>query len=157
MKFELIVVGKTKNIYLIEEIEKYRKRIERYTKFHISELLSVKNYRNISSLDLVKKEGDLILKNIELSDYVVLLDEKGKRYSSLDFSNKISSLMLSSKKKVVFLVGGAYGVSDLVYSRVDEKLSLSMMTFSHQMVRLFFMEQFYRSFTLLNNEPYHHQ
>ena len=104
-----------------------------------------------------QKEGDLILKNIESSDYVVLLDEKGKRYSSIDFSNKISSLMLSSKKKVVFLVGGAYGVSDLVYSRVDEKLSLSTMTFSHQMVRLFFMEQFYRSLTLLNNEPYHHQ
>lgn len=157
MEIEFIVIGKTNETYLIDGVEKYRKRINRYNKFHVLELSNIKKYKSLSSLEIIRKEGDLILQKIKPSDYVVLLDETGKNYSSIDFSKKISLLMLSTRRRLVFLVGGAYGVSESVYFRSNEILSLSKMTFSHQMVRLFFMEQLYRSFTLLNNEPYHHQ
>jgi 23S rRNA (pseudouridine1915-N3)-methyltransferase len=102
-------------------------------------------------------EGKLILNKLEISDYIILLDDKGKDFSSLQFSEKLTSLMHTGKKRLVFVVGGAYGVSNDIFSRCNERLSLSRMTFSHQMVRLFFVEQIYRAFTILNNEPYHHK
>ena len=105
----------------------------------------------------MKKEGALILKKIHPSDYLVLLDDKGKSFTSLKFSEKLQGWMLSGKKRLVFIVGGAYGLTDELYQRGDEILSLSRMTFSHQMVRLFFVEQIYRGYAILNNEPYHHE
>ena len=121
------------------------------------EIPNIKKSQNLSKIELAKKEGDLILKNIQKSDHLVLLDDKGKEYNSLKFSEKIQNWMLTSKKRIIFVVGGAYGFSKDIYHRADEKLSLSKMTFSHQMIRLFFIEQLYRGFSILNNEPYHHE
>ena len=157
MKIVLFVVGKTKEKYLLEGISKYQRRIMNYIKFDICELQNIKKTKNSSNFDLMKKEGDLILKKIQSSDYLILLDEKGKTFSSSSFANKIQSWMLSGKKRLVFVVGGAYGFSPTIYNRANERVSLSRLTFSHQMVRLFFVEQLYRGYTILNNEPYHNK
>ena len=157
MKIVLFVVGKTKEKYLLEGIYKYQRRIMNYINFEICEIPNIKNTKNISNSDLMKKEGDLILKKIQNSDYLILLDEKEKMFSSSSFAKKIQSWMLSGKKTIVFIIGGAYGFSQDVYNRANEKISLSRLTFSHQMVRLFFVEQLYRGYTILNNEPYHHE
>ena len=157
MKIVLITIGKTNEKYLIEGISLYQKRLKHYTSFEMIEIPNIKKAQNLSKLELMKKEGDLILKNIQNSDHLVLLDDKGKDYNSLKFSEKIQNWMLSGKKRIVFVVGGAYGFSEEVYQRGNEKLSLSKMTFSHQMVRLFFVEQLYRGYSILNNEPYHHE
>ena len=157
MKIVLFVVGKTKEKYLLEGIYQYQRRIMNYINFEICEIPNIKNTKNISNSDLMKKEGDLILNKIQNSDYLILLDEKEKMFSSSSFAKKIQSWMLSGKKKIVFVVGGAYGFSQDVYNRANEKISLSRLTFSHQMVRLFFVEQLYRGYTILNNEPYHHE
>ena len=157
MKIVLFVVGKTKEKYLLEGIYKYQRRIMNYINFEIYEIPNIKNTKNISNSDLMKKEGDLILKKIQNSDYLILLDEKEKMFSSSSFAKKIQSWMLSGKKTIVFVIGGAYGFSQDVYNRANEKISLSRLTFSHQMVRLFFVEQLYRGYTILNNEPYHHE
>tara|TARA_B100000287_G_scaffold295255_1_gene278541 strand:- start:389 stop:862 length:474 start_codon:yes stop_codon:yes gene_type:complete len=157
MKIVLFVVGKTKEKYLLEGIYKYQRRIMNYINFEICEIPNIKNTKNISNSDLMKKEGDLILNKIQNSDYLILLDEKEKMFSSSSFAKKIQSWMLSGKKTIVFVIGGAYGFSQDVYNRANEKISLSRLTFSHQMVRLFFVEQLYRGYTILNNEPYHHE
>lgn len=157
MKIVLITIGKTNEKYLIEGIEQYKKRLKHYTNFEMLEIPNLKNSKNLSERDLMKKEGELTLKNIQTSDHLVLLDDKGKDYTSLKFSEKIQNWMLIGKKRIVFVVGGAYGFSEEVYQRGNEKLSLSKMTFSHQMVRLFFVEQLYRGYSILNNEPYHHE
>ena len=157
MKIVLFVIGKTNEQYLIEGISKYQKRLQHYTQFEISEIPNIKNTKNFSNVELMRKEGELILKQLQSSDHLVLLDDKGKDSSSIKFSKKLQEWMLSGKKRLVFVVGGAYGLSDEVYQRGNEKLSLSKMTFSHQMVRLFFIEQIYRGYTILNNEPYHHE
>ena len=157
MKIVLFVVGKTKEKYLLEGIYQYQRRIMNYIKFEIYEIPNIKNTKNISNSDLMKKEGDLILNKIQNSDYLILLDEKEKMFSSSSFAKKIQSWMLSGKKTIVFVIGGAYGFSQDVYNRANEKISLSRLTFSHQMVRLFFVEQLYRGYTILNNEPYHHE
>ena len=157
MKIVLFVVGKTKEKYLLEGIYKYQRRIMNYINFEICEIPNIKNTKNISNSDLMKKEGDLILKKIQNSDYLILLDEKEKMFSSSSFAKKIQSWMLSGKKTIVFVIGGAYGFSQDIYNRANEKISLSRLTFSHQMVRLFFVEQLYRGYTILNNEPYHHE
>ena len=157
MKIVLFVVGKTKEKYLLEGIYQYQRRIMNYINFEICEIPNIKNTKNISNSDLMKKEGDLILKKIQNSDYLILLDEKEKMFSSSSFAKKIQSWMLSGKKTIVFVIGGAYGFSQDVYNRANEKISLSRLTFSHQMVRLFFVEQLYRGYTILNNEPYHHE
>ena len=141
MKIVLFVVGKTKEKYLLEGIYKYQRRIMNYINFEICEIPNIKNTKNISNSDLMKKEGDLILKKIQNSDYLILLDEKEKMFSSSSFAKKIQSWMLSGKKTIVFVIGGAYGFSQDVYNRANEKISLSRLTFSHQMVRLFFVEQ----------------
>ena len=157
MKIVLFVVGKTKEKYLLEGICQYQRRIMNYINFEIYEIPNIKNTKNISNSDLMKKEGDLILKKIQNSDYLILLDEKEKMFSSSSFAKRIQSWMLSGKKTIVFVIGGAYGFSQDVYNRANEKISLSRLTFSHQMVRLFFVEQLYRGYTILNNEPYHHE
>ena len=157
MKIVLLVVGKTSKQYLIDGISEYQKRLQHYIRFEILEIPNIKKAKNISNVELIKKEGKLILNTLHSSDYLVLLDEKGKGFTSLKFSQKLQGWMLSGKKRLVFVVGGAYGFSEEIYIRGDEKLSLSNMTFSHQMVRLFLVEQIYRGYTILNNEPYHHK
>jgi len=157
MKIVLITIGKTSEKYLIEGIYQYKNRLKRYTNFEMMEIPNIKNAKNLSESELMKKEGELILKKIQNSDHLVLLDDKGKDFTSTKFAQKLQQWMLSGKKRIVFVVGGAYGFSEEIYKRENEKLSLSKMTFSHQMVRLFFVEQIYRAFTILNNEPYHHE
>jgi 23S rRNA (pseudouridine1915-N3)-methyltransferase len=157
MKIVLLTIGKTSEKYLIEGIAQYQKRLKHYTQFEMLDILNIKNAKNFSNAELMKKEGELILKQLQSSDHLVLLDDKGKDFTSPKFSEKLQSWMLSGKKRLVFVVGGAYGFSEDIYARGNEKLSLSKMTFSHQMVRLFFVEQIYRGYTILNNEPYHHQ
>ena len=157
MKIVLVVVGKTNEKYLTEGISDYQKRLNHYTNFEIVEISNIKNAKNFSEKELIKKEGEMILKQINTSDYLVLLDDKGNVFSSPSFAEKLQQWMISGKKRLVFVVGGAYGLSQEVYHRGNEKLSLSKMTFSHQMVRLFFVEQLYRGYTILNNEPYHHK
>ena len=157
MKIVLVVVGKTNEKYLIEGISDYQKRLKHYINFEIVEILNIKNVKNFSEKQLIRKEGEMILKQINTSDYLVLLDDQGNDFSSPSFAEKLQQWMISGKKRLVFVVGGAYGFSQEVYDRGNEKLSLSRMTFSHQMVRLFFVEQLYRGYTILNNEPYHHK
>ena len=157
MKIVLLTIGKTNEEYLAEGINQYVKRLTHYTHFEMNEITNLKNAKNFSKAELMQKEGELILGYIKDSDHLVLLDDKGKDFSSPKFAQKLQGWMLSGKKRLVFVVGGAFGFSEAVYARGNEKLSLSKMTFSHQMVRLFFVEQIYRGYTILNNEPYHHQ
>ncbi|MFL2574605.1 MAG: 23S rRNA (pseudouridine(1915)-N(3))-methyltransferase RlmH [Flavobacteriales bacterium] len=157
MKIVLLTVGKTSQKNIEEEILLYSKRLSHYTDFELQEIPSLKISAKISKSELKKSEGQMVMKYLNSSDYVVLLDENGKSYSSIDFSKKIEKFMLNSFKRIVFVIGGAFGFSDELYSRCNEKVSLSNMTFSHQMVRLFFVEQLYRAFTIINNEKYHHQ
>ena len=131
-------VGKTNEKYLTEGISLYQNRLKHYTSFEIIEIPNIKKSQNFSKLELLKKEGNLILKNIKNSDHLVLLDDKGKEYNSINFSEKIQKWMIIGKKRIIFVVGGSYGFSENVYQRGNEKISLSKMTFSHQMVRLFF-------------------
>lgn len=157
MKIVLLTLGKTSQKNIKEEILLFSKRLSHYTDFELHEIPSLKRSTKISKSELKKSEGQMIMKYINSSDYVVLLDENGKSYSSIAFSNKIEKFRLNSFKRVVFVVGGAFGLSNELNSHCNEKVSLSNMTFSHQMVRLFFVEQLYRAFTIINNEKYHHQ
>ena len=157
MQTILYVVGKTNNHKLNELAEDYRKRIERYHRFDILTIPDIKNKGKLTKYLQKKREGELITDRIKQYDYLVLLDETGKQMDSLFFSNFINARMMGSQKRLIFLIGGPYGFSDSVYKRANEKISLSKMTFSHQMVRIFFLEQLYRANTILRNEPYHHQ
>lgn len=157
MKLELKVVGKTAFSYLDEGISIYEKRLRRYCDFKMTIIPDIKNAKNLTKAQIKKKEGELILKKIEPNHFVILLDDKGKMYSSLEFSNYLEQKLLPAGRNVIFIIGGAYGFSEEVYQRANTKLSLSKMTFSHQMVRLFFVEQLYRAYSILNNEPYHHE
>ena len=157
MKIVLLTIGKTKKSFLSEGIKKYLLKLKHYTNLESIEIDNVKFSKNISESELINKEAELLISKLSPSDYVILLDEKGRQYSSLEFSKKLNNWMIGSKKRLVFIVGGAYGVSKTVSSRVDEILSFSSMTFSHQMIRLFFLEQLYRAYTILNNNPYHHE
>jgi len=157
MKIKLIVVGKTDHRNLISLIEDYTQRLKFYIPFEMEIIPDIKRAKNMSEANLKKAEGDAILKQITPADDVILLDEKGKSFSSVGFSKFLQKKMNSGLKTLVFVIGGPYGFSDEVYNRANGKLSLSSMTFSHQMVRLFFVEQLYRAFTILRNEPYHHE
>lgn len=157
MQIKLLAVGKTDHSAIQSLIEEYAKRVNFNIKFDLEIIPDLKNTKNISEAIQKEKEGDLILKKISNSDDLILLDENGKQYSSLDFSEFIQKKMNSGLKQLIFVIGGPYGFSDAVYQRANGKLSLSKMTFSHQMVRVFFIEQIYRAFTILRNEPYHHQ
>jgi len=153
----MLLVGKTNDSRLISLMEDYTKRIKRYHRFDIQIIPEIKNKGKMNKNIQKQKEGLLIREQIKAGDWVVLLDEKGKSYDSIGFSQYIDQKKSSSHKRLVFVVGGPYGFSEAVYALAQEKIALSNMTFSHQMVRVFFLEQLYRANTLLNNEPYHHQ
>lgn len=157
MVVELIVVGRTTSAYLVTGIEEYLKRLKHYVRFSITVIPELRNAKNMREIQIKEAEGELILGNILQSDRVVLLDDKGRQPTSEQMSDWLQGIMNRGTRRLIFVVGGAYGFSDAVYNRADEKLSLSSLTFSHQMVRLIFVEQLYRSFTILNNEPYHHK
>jgi len=154
MKISLIVVGKTKDNALTGWIEDYAKRIKKFTSF---EIVLVKESSQLSDWNLqLQKESENLLKVIKPTDFVILLDEKGKTFSSEKFAAKITELQHKNTKHLVFIIGGAYGFDKTVYERANDKLALSEMTFTHQMVRVIFTEQLYRAFTIINKLPYHH-
>ena len=157
MKIKLIVVGKTNAKYLAEGEKEYEKRLSNYIKYEEIIIPDIKKSVKLSENELKKKEGQLILGKLENSDHVILLDDKGKLFSSIQFSEFLQQKMNSGLKSLVFVIGGAYGFSNEVYQRANSKLSLSIMTFSHQMVRLIFKEQLYRGFSILRGEKYHHK
>ncbi len=156
MKIKLISIGKTDNKALEGLIEQYIVRLKHYIKFEFLIIPDIKNRKKLSLAQQKTAEGILLLKNLQTSDFVVLLDENGTQFNSIDFSKFLSKKMLAGTKQLVFIIGGPYGFSNDVYQKANQKISLSKMTFSHQMVRLFFVEQLYRGFTILKNEPYHH-
>lgn len=156
MKISLFVVGKTNHNYLSPGIDDYTKRINHYISFNIQYIADAKNTKNLSQAQQKQAEGQNLLNAFDKSDYVVLLDERGKEFTSKDFSSFIEKKMQTVTKRLVFVVGGPYGFSEDVYQRANEKISLSKMTFPHDLIRLIFTEQLYRSFTIMNNEPYHH-
>lgn len=156
MRITLIAVGKTEDKYLIEGIEKYLSRLKHYINFNIVIIPDIKNTKNLSEAQQKSKEAEFISKQINPTDVVVLLDEKGKKHSSISFSEYLNKQMIGSVNNLVFIIGGPYGFDETIYKRSNTSVSLSDMTFSHQMVRLFFVEQLYRAFTILKNEPYHH-
>ena len=156
MKIKLIVVGKTDDKYIAEGIKKYFTRLKHYITFEYTELPDIKNSKNLSQDQQKKQEGEMLLKQLQAGDFVVLLDEKGKTFTSREFASYIEKKMISGTKRVVFIVGGPYGFSDEIYAKANDKISLSKMTFSHQIVRLIFFEQIYRAMTIIRNEPYHH-
>ena len=157
MKIKLIVVGKTSSRFLNDGEKEYEKRLKHYISFEQLVISNIKNGNKFSTNDLKNKEGDLILTKLDKKDLVILLDEKGKVYSSKEFAEFINNMTINSVKKLVFVVGGAFGFSDKVYKRANYKISLSKMTFSHQMIRLIFKEQLYRAYTILKGEKYHHE
>ena len=154
---KLIVIGKTKSKFLLDGENEYEKRLKHYCKFSEQIIPDIKNAGKLSIKELKEKEGRLILKSLKNNDYVILLDDKGLTLSSIEFSNFLNKKMVSSINELVFIIGGAFGFSKKLYEKADSKMSLSKMTFSHQMVRLFAIEQLYRGMTILKNQPYHHQ
>lgn len=157
MKITLMVVGKTVDKSLIQMIEDYVKRLKFYTDFEMVIIPNLKNNKNMPFDVQKEKEGEMILRSLNDSDDVILMDEHGKEFSSIEFASYIQKKMTSGLKRLVFIIGGPYGFSPAVYARAGGKISLSRMTFSHQMVRLIFTEQLYRAFTILKGEPYHHE
>ena len=157
MKIELLLTGKTDSAWIKEGAELYVNRLKHYTALSIKEIPELKKTAGLSVGQIKEREGELILKNIKESDYLILLDENGKHFSSEEFGQKIEKLSVRGIKCTVFVVGGAYGFSEELFSRANEKISLSKMTFSHQMVRVIFLEQLYRAYTIIKGEPYHHK
>lgn len=157
MKIELAVIGKSSIGYLKQGIDEYIKRLKHYVPFEIKYIDDIKNTKNISEDQQKRTEGAKILSLLDKSDFVVLLDEHGKEYTSIQYSSYIQKRMLSGAKKVVFVIGGPYGFSQEVYDRANDKISFSKMTFNHEMIRLIFTEQLYRAYTIINHEPYHHE
>ena len=156
MTIKLLAIGKTDDKELQSLIENYTKRLGHYIKFSLEIIPDIKNAKNLNEKQQKEREGELILAKLTNTDVMILLDENGKQYNSVEFSNYLQKHMNSGIKQLVFVIGGPYGFSETVYHKAQAKLSLSKMTFSHQMVRLFFVEQLYRGFTILRNEPYHH-
>lgn len=157
MKATLLCIGKTDENFVKTGIENYVKRLKHYIHFDISAIPDIKNAKHLTQDQQKIKEGELILKQIGNNDYIVLLDERGKAFRSMEFSKFLEQKMVGSVQHIVFIIGGPYGFSEEVYRRSNQQLSLSKMTFSHQMIRLFFVEQLYRAFTILRGEPYHHE
>lgn len=156
MKITLLVVGKTTDSHIEVLIQEYQKRLTHYVPFTLQVIPELKNTKALTSEQQKQAEGELILRTITPATDLILLDEHGKEYRSIEFADYVQKRM-SSGRDVVFVVGGPYGFSDAVYQRANGKISLSKMTFSHQMVRLFFVEQIYRAMTILRGEPYHHE
>lgn len=157
MTIKLLSIGKTDSKQLQQLIVGYENRLKHYVKFEFEIIPDVKNAKNLSEAQQKEKEGDLILKRLSNTDVLILLDENGKQHSSIDFANFLQKKMNAGIKQLVFVIGGPYGFGNQVLQKAREKVSLSKMTFSHQMVRLFVVEQIYRGFTILRNEPYHHR
>jgi len=157
MTIKLLTIGKTDNQHLQQLIEDYTKRLDFYIKFQFEIIPDLKKTKNLSEEQQKNKEGALILNKLKPTDILVLLDENGKQYDSVAFSNFLQKQMNSGIKQLVFVIGGPYGFSEALYQKARAKVSLSKMTFSHQMIRLFMVEQLYRAFTILRNEPYHHR
>jgi len=157
MKIKLLAIGKTDDKNLLQLIDEYQKRLNHYIKFEFELIPDLKNNRNLSEIQQKEKEGALILKRVTAADQLILLDERGHEFRSIEFSRFLQKKMNAGIKQLVFVIGGPYGFSDAVYQKAQGKVSLSKMTFSHQMIRLFMIEQFYRAFTILKGEPYHHE
>jgi len=157
MKIKLLTIGKTDSVALAQLIKKYQARLKHYIQFSLEIIPDLKNTKNLTKEVQKEKEGDLILSKISTSDRMVLLDENGTSFDSIEFSKFLQKQMNSGIKQLVFVIGGPYGFPEKIYEKSQRKISLSKMTFSHQMVRLFAVEQIYRGFTILKNEPYHHQ
>ncbi|WP_184545849.1 23S rRNA (pseudouridine(1915)-N(3))-methyltransferase RlmH [Mucilaginibacter sp. FT3.2] len=157
MKITFLTVGKTEDAYLKEGIDKYVKRLKHYTKLELVEINELKNTKALTADQQKSKEAELILKKITPLDFVILMDEKGSEYTSTQFAAYINKKEISTSANLIFIIGGPYGFDTSVYQRANDKISLSRMTFSHQMVRLFFVEQLYRAYTIMKGEPYHHE
>ena len=157
MKVALVLVGKTVNKHFVELIDEYAGRVKHYIGFDIITIPELKNTKSLSVDQQKQQEGELILKQLQAGDHVVLLDEHGKEFRSVEFSSYMEQKMQTVNKRLVFVIGGPYGFSPDVYAKANEKISLSKMTFSHQMVRLIFVEQLYRAMTIIRGEPYHHE
>ncbi len=157
MNIRLILVGKTEAQYLKQGIEQYRSRLVHYCKFSILEIPELKNAKALSREQIKEKEGELILKNIAAGEDVILLDEHGRQFTSLEWARHLEKKFLYSPRDITFVIGGSYGFSQGVYARATEMVSLSKMTFSHQLCRVVFLEQLYRIFTIIKGEPYHHE
>ena len=157
VKILVLAIGKTDEQWVHDALFKYSKRLQHYLPFEFEVIPDLKNTKNLSEAQQKEKEGALILKMLKPTDIVFLLDEKGKEYRSLEFAKYLQQQMNSSVKRLVFIIGGPYGFSPELYAKAQGKLSLSKMTFSHQMIRPFFIEQLYRAMTILKNEPYHHE
>lgn len=157
MQITVIAIGKTDRTELEQLMAVYTKRLNHYVKFEIVLIPDIRNRKNLSEDQQREKEGELLLAQLGPTDTLVLMDERGTQYSSMDFAQYLQKKMNSGIKNLVLAIGGPYGFSEAVYARSTGKIGLSKMTFSHQMVRLFLLEQLYRAFTILRNEPYHHQ
>jgi 23S rRNA (pseudouridine1915-N3)-methyltransferase len=157
MNIKLIAIGKTDHPSLQILMDDYIKRLSFYIKFDLEIIPDLKNVKNLSEIQQKEKEGEIILSKLSVTDQLILLDENGKDFSSVLFSEELQKKMNSGIKTLAFVIGGPYGFSEEIYKKAQGKIALSKMTFSHQMVRLFFIEQLYRGFTILRNEPYHHQ
>lgn len=156
MKITLLAIGKTNAKYLQEGIEQYTKRLSHYIPFKLKILPDVKTTKALTTDKQKEMEGEMFMSAIQQGDWVTLLDERGKEFTSRDFASYIDKKMITIPKNLIFIIGGPYGFSNAMYDRANEKLSLSKMTFSHEMIRLFFVEQIYRAMTILKGEPYHH-
>jgi len=157
MRITLLTVGKTDIAWVKAGLDMYVSRISHYVPFVTDEIPELKNVASLSREQIKEKEGALLLRHVKPSDYVVLLDEHGRKFRSLEFASWLEDRMSRAGANIIFIIGGAYGFSDEVYSRADFRISLSDMTFSHQMVRTIFAEQLYRAFTIIRGEPYHHE
>ena len=157
MEIKLITVGKTDVQWVREGLELYASRLKHYIPFSVVEIPELKKVSALSRQQIMQKEGELILKHLSPGDHLILLDEHGREFRSMEFAEHLEHLLSMGGKNLVFVVGGAFGFSDAVYARAHSKISLSRMTFSHQMVRIIFAEQLYRAFTILKGEPYHHE
>lgn len=157
MKITLLTVGKTDKDWVRQGMDIYASRMKHYFPFSVVEIPELKNVSALSEDQIKTKEGELILKNLRPADDVVLLDERGRDYSSMEFAKVLQDKISYYGKDIIFIIGGAYGFSQEVYDRANSKISLSKMTFSHQMVRTIFAEQIYRAFTIIRGEPYHHE
>ena len=157
MKITLLTVGKTDKDWVKQGIDIYASRMKHYFPFSIVEIPELKNVSSLSQDQIKTKEGELILKNVKPTDDMILLDERGREFSSMEFAKALKDKISYTGKDIVFVIGGAYGFSDAVRQRSNSKISLSRMTFSHQMVRAIFVEQLYRAFTIMKGEPYHHE
>ena len=157
MKIALLQTGKTSEKYLTEGITVFEERLRKYSAFEIFTIPDIRNTRNMTAQEQMGREGEQILRFLRLDDYMVILDRKGKEFSTLEFSSWLEKMFMLQKKRIVFVIGGAWGFSEEIRKKADMILSLSRLTFSHQIVRLLFLEQLYRAFTVIKGEPYHHE